>query len=283
MSVYGNKITNNKSISDLNEEIKILIYESEGYNKIADQVISESSIINEFNLNLFKNKITKNKNITSKILDKMNQIKSKVSTKKKVESNNEIDEKLTRVIGPIFDYPVLIKESTKYYKQSRKNIEKIDNDLKKILSKSNNISENELKKIIHIFKKYDIYKIEHKKMDNKTLYAMIPSGGTTLDLWKEYDLATVLDNLVTNYPKICDDCLNEMRQIISSCNSINETILKYIDSVDKSEIKYLKDIQELSTKQLNMLEREGTATCEIIDMGMKQRDKLIEAFDMVKK
>ena len=284
MSVYGNKICN-KSINELYADYKALCIEMKSINEFVD-ILNESndSILYEFDLSIFKKKLSKNDSLLSKMKKKLKEIRLVSSTSLNKFLTPDDREKLGVIdLGPLYNYNDAIKKATKFYKEYNNELKSIERELNQALSRSDI---NKIKEIRKKIEKVDVRYIDTdpKKMGKTEFELILPDGGTNRDLEEHYNLTSILTKLVADVNPLIVNAIKEVQITLDICLRMNNTLHKYFDKLDKtSDNDELKDlIGELGsiTNEFYRYTHHSAGILSVCESAGYQRDRLTKAYNL---
>lgn len=283
MSIYGNKFNN--SINDLYNDYKSLCIEMKSINEFVD-ILNESNdnILYEFDLSIFKKKLSKNDSLLTKMKRKLKEIKLIPSTSLNKFLTPEDKEKHgVKDLGPLYNYNDAIKKATKFYKEYNNELKSIERELNQALSRSDI---NKIKDIRKKIEKVDVRYIDTdpKKMGKTEFELILPDGGTNYDLEKQYNLTSILTKLVADVNPLIVDAIKEVQNTLDICLRMNNTLHKYFDKLDKtSDNDELKDlIGDLGaiTNEFYRYTHHSAGIISVCESAGNQRDRLTKAYNL---
>ena len=285
MSVYGNKLINDKSINELYADYKALCIEMKSINEFVD-ILNESNdnILYEFDLSIFKKKLSKNDSLLSKMKKKLKEIKLVSSTSLNKFLTPEDREKYGVIdLGPLYNYNDAIKKATKFYKEYNNELKSIERELNQALSRSDI---NKIKDIRKKMEKVDVryIDVDPKKMGKTKFELILPDGGTNYDLQNHYNLTSILTKLVSDVNPIIKDALKEVQNTLDICLRMNNTLHKYYDKIDKTsnndELKNLIGDLGAITNEFYRYTSHSAGILSVCESAGYQRDRLTKAYNL---
>lgn len=283
MSVYGNKFSN--SINDLYNDYKSLCIEMKSINEFVD-ILNESNdnVLYEFDLSIFKKKLSKNDSLLSKMKRKLKEIKLIPSRSLNKFLTPKDSKKLGVIeLGPLYNYNDAIKKGTKFYKEYNNELKSIERELNQALSRSDI---NKIKEIRKKIEKVDVRYIDTdpKKMGKTKFELILPDGGTNHDLEMHYDLTSILTKLVVDVNPLIVDAIKEVRNTLDICLRMNNTLHKYFDKLNKTsdnnELKNLIGDLGAITNEFYRYTHHSAGIISVCESAGNQRDRLTKAYNL---
>ena len=289
MSVYGNKIRNDKSISESCDNIVSLCIEMKSVNEFANNILIESYngdiVLNEFNLSVIRKKLSKNDSIFKKIKREIKEIKLILSTKENdflTLEHKKKDGVIT--IGPLYNYNDPLEKITELYKESIIKLKSFEKQIIELLSEPE-IDVNKIKRIDRKMMANNVTAIDYdpnpRKIGRQKIELILPANGTNYDLAVNYDLNSILKKLTVDINPIIQNTLKEVENIVTILSRMNDYVSKYCDKIKRSRDKKLKtnlNILSQTIKDWYNYMSKCADSVEYCKVAAEQRDRLIKAF-----